>query len=144
MLTPASNNTVRILVALLLTTGSGLGGCSDDDGGPTNNSDGSVSHSDEIPDACRTNCNEPSCGDAVVDIQHGETCDYGPDLPATATAREIKCGMRCGMRCNSTVDCMRIVNDLISYICYGVSRVSETSQTIGAKSSWHDGTSSCF
>ena len=38
--------------------------------------DDSTANSDMVPDACRTDCSSPSCGDGVVDT--GEQCDDGP------------------------------------------------------------------
>jgi len=34
-------------------------------------------NSDETPDACRSDCTFPSCGDSVIDRQLGEECDDG-------------------------------------------------------------------
>jgi cysteine-rich repeat protein len=34
-------------------------------------------NSDTTPDACRTNCSNPKCGDGVTDTAAGETCDDG-------------------------------------------------------------------
>jgi MYXO-CTERM domain-containing protein len=54
--------------------------------------DDGVSNSDSIPDACRTNCAAPSCGDNVVDM--GEQCDFGASLP--------------------TADCDAFCNDIVT------------------------------
>jgi cysteine-rich repeat protein len=32
-------------------------------------------NSDTLPDRCRTDCLDPSCGDGVVDVSHGEDCE---------------------------------------------------------------------
>ena len=45
------------------------------DGGPAND--------DELPDACRSSCTLPRCGDMVVD--QGEQCDGGPDCTSQCT-----------------------------------------------------------
>lgn len=37
-------------------------------------------NSDELSDACRTNCQEASCGDGVIDIRLNETCDDGNSI----------------------------------------------------------------
>src|SRR6185369_9055160 len=41
--------------------------------------DDGASNSDVTPDACRTDCRLPTCGDDVVDT--GETCDDGNRTP---------------------------------------------------------------
>jgi|GEM_PF-1999191 len=38
---------------------------------------GTTNNSDSTPDACRTNCKNPKCGDAVLDPGHGEQCEDG-------------------------------------------------------------------
>ena len=39
--------------------------------------DEGAANSDTVADACRTNCQLPSCGDSVVDTGYGEACDDG-------------------------------------------------------------------
>lgn len=34
-------------------------------------------NSNLIPDRCRLQCKRPTCGDGVIDVQAGETCDFG-------------------------------------------------------------------
>ena len=40
--------------------------------------DGESGNDDELPNACRTNCTNPSCGDEVTDTEFGEECDGDP------------------------------------------------------------------
>ncbi len=49
--------------------------------------DGTAANSNTTPDACRTNCVLPSCGDGVTDT--GEDCDPGPDVAGDC------CGATC-------------------------------------------------
>jgi cysteine-rich repeat protein len=44
-----------------------------------------VDLSDELPDACRTDCRLSRCGDLVVDS--GEACDDGNDVPGDGCDR---------------------------------------------------------
>ena len=37
--------------------------------------DEGAQNSDVVPDACRSDCSRPRCGDGVVDMTHGEGCD---------------------------------------------------------------------
>ena len=37
--------------------------------------DDGAGNSDTTPDACRTNCALPTCGDGIADLAHGEECD---------------------------------------------------------------------
>lgn len=55
--------------------------------------DDGPANSDEVPDACRTTCAEPLCGDGVVDVQQGENCDDGNLDP----------GDLCGPTCQTEV-----------------------------------------
>jgi len=55
--------------------------------------DGFANNSDTQPDACRTNCTNPRCGDSVVDS--GEDCDDGNTLPGDncdENCQQEKCG----------------------------------------------------
>src|SRR5690606_9452600 len=45
------------------------------DGGHAEECDDGPLNSDTTPDACRTNCLLPFCGDAVTDPDSGEQCD---------------------------------------------------------------------
>ncbi len=51
--------------------------CGDDVVGDGEECDDGKANSDELADACRTNCKEASCGDGVIDIRLNETCDDG-------------------------------------------------------------------
>lgn len=44
--------------------------------------DNGMMNSDTEPDACRTDCTSPFCGDGVADPANGETCDDGNDTTA--------------------------------------------------------------
>ena len=43
--------------------------------------DDGFGNSNTVPDACRLDCIPPACQDGVVDVEAGETCDNGPDVP---------------------------------------------------------------
>ncbi len=67
--------------------------------------DGLAGNSDTTPNACRTDCTNPSCHDGVVDNQFGEQCDDGNlnntdccvDECRTATCGDgyVGCGEQC-------------------------------------------------
>ncbi|MFH2006231.1 MAG: hypothetical protein ABI333_06565 [bacterium] len=57
--------------------------------------DDGLDNSDQLPDACRELCLQPWCGDGVVDVATGETCDDGPSTPTQtcgSTCQVIYCG----------------------------------------------------
>ncbi|MDY0004030.1 MAG: hypothetical protein RBU30_22215 [Polyangia bacterium] len=57
--------------------------------------DQGASNSDYLPDTCRADCSAPRCGDSVIDVEHGETCDPGEELPTatcSASCQAIYCG----------------------------------------------------
>ena len=56
-----------------------FGYCGDGVVGDDEQCDDGDANSDELPDACRTDCTLPSCGDWVVDS--GEECDDGNNTP---------------------------------------------------------------
>ncbi len=49
-------------------------------------------NSDDTPDACRTDCTWPVCGDDVVDPSFGEVCDDGNTVPDDGCSED--CGER--------------------------------------------------
>jgi hypothetical protein len=55
--------------------------------------DDATANSNTTPDACRTDCTLPSCGDGVIDVQAGEECDP-PGAECSATCMTIASG--CG------------------------------------------------
>ena len=72
------------------------GYCGDDDtqNGSEQCDDGS-DNSDINPNACRTNCMSPRCGDLVVDTVLGEICDDGEDDNTDAYGEPGRCGADC-------------------------------------------------
>ncbi len=60
---------VRLCTASVAVCGDGVtvAGCEECDDGAGN--------SDTTPDACRTDCSLPRCGDGLADLGHGEECD---------------------------------------------------------------------
>lgn len=57
--------------------------------------DDGEANSDELADACRTNCQEAACGDGVIDIRLNETCDDGNSINDDACnnlCRSSSCG----------------------------------------------------
>src|SRR5690606_3250313 len=58
--------------------------------------DAGAANDDGAPDACRTTCRLPSCGDAVVDA--GEVCDDGDPSPCDGcdAACQPVAGLVCG------------------------------------------------
>ncbi len=60
--------------------------------------DDGAANSNTTPDACRTDCTLPRCGDGVADLAHGEECDDGNDQQCDGCTpwctREI--GLVCG------------------------------------------------
>lgn len=69
----------NILLALLFATAFAIAGAC---GGGGGGSDDGGWNSDDEPNACRTDCRAPFCGDGVLD--DGEACDDGelrPPLP---------------------------------------------------------------
>jgi len=71
-------------------------GCTSGPGGGAERCDDGSGNSDSTPNACRTNCMEPVCGDAIVDDQSGEQCDLGvgngSDKPCTDVCTNATCG----------------------------------------------------
>jgi len=51
--------------------------------------DGSL-NSDSAPNACRTNCTQPVCGDGVADDLHGEVCDDGGQVDDDGCSADCK------------------------------------------------------
>lgn len=84
---------MRCTLVIVLVFGGFGAGCGDDDGQANNNNlnnahacgdgviqgleecDDGASNSDALPDACRTDCTDPTCGDGVLDSD--EQCDEG-------------------------------------------------------------------
>jgi cysteine-rich repeat protein len=60
--------------------------------------DDGIGNSDTLPDACRTDCRMPLCGDFVADYRRGEQCDQGVGNSDTAPDRcRSTCTLpRCG------------------------------------------------
>ncbi len=60
--------------------------------------DDGAANSDNTPNACRTNCRLPSCGDGILDSQYGEECDDGtsnssdPNAACRTDCRLPRCG----------------------------------------------------
>src|SRR5690606_16105294 len=69
-----------------------------DDAHPYNEQcDDGEDNADE-PNACRTNCKLPTCGDGIIDDEDGEVCDDGPnnsDLAPNACRNDCQ-PARCG------------------------------------------------
>jgi hypothetical protein len=59
--------------------------------------DGDGNNSDITPNACRTNCQNHSCGDGIVDDQ--EECD--PGTPPTGAPAQVSCStpQQCSVKC---------------------------------------------
>jgi cysteine-rich repeat protein len=59
--------------------------------------DDGAANSDVAPDACRSNCTIPRCGDGVADVAHGEECDDGNDVRCDGcTECRLEIGLSCG------------------------------------------------
>jgi cysteine-rich repeat protein len=60
--------------------------------------DDGAANSDTTPDACRTDCTLPLCGDGVADVGHGETCDDGNDdrCDGCTPDCQVEVGLVCG------------------------------------------------
>lgn len=59
-------------------------------------------NADDVPDACRLDCTRPRCGDGVLDPEHEEECDDGPENDDVSGTCRTTCTVpRCG---DGTVD----------------------------------------
>jgi hypothetical protein len=65
---------------------------------PDEQCDNGVANSDTAPDACRTDCKSPHCGDGVVDVVHNEQCD-GTDDSACVSGQCIAAGQTNECQC---------------------------------------------
>jgi cysteine-rich repeat protein len=85
-------NVVRLCTADVAVCGDGvtMPQCEECDDGAAN--------SDTTPDACRSNCARPRCGDGIVDVAHGEECDDGNADPCDGCTPDCKLemGLVCG------------------------------------------------
>jgi len=61
---------------------------------PDEECDNGVNNSDTVPDACRTDCTLPSCGDGVVDT--GEECDDGNTVDGDGCSSSCVVEPACG------------------------------------------------
>ena len=59
--------------------------------------DDGAGNSDTTPDACRSDCIAPRCGDGVTDPAHGEQCDDGNDTPCDGC--DPQCRLEFGLSC---------------------------------------------
>jgi cysteine-rich repeat protein len=91
------NNDPCVGLCVLATCGDGFlcsaGGCTTGPTGGTEQCDNDGANSDVTPDACRTDCANPSCGDNVTDPGNLETCDTGGN---SATCDADCTGALCG------------------------------------------------
>lgn len=80
---------------------------------PTEQCDNGSANSDTLPDACRTDCTLPSCGDNVADT--GEECD-GADDAACAANESCTAGCVCACACDADVnnDGQVLINDVFA------------------------------
>ena len=60
--------------------------------------DDGAGNSDTTPDACRTNCALPKCGDGIADLAHGEECDdaNGDYCDGCTPLCQAEIGLVCG------------------------------------------------
>ncbi len=61
--------------------------------------DAGAGNSDEVPDACRTSCLLPHCGDGTADA--GESCDDGD--PSACDGCDADCGVVAGLACGDGI-----------------------------------------
>ncbi len=85
-------NVVRLCTPAVATCGDGLpvAQCEECDEGAAN--------SDTTPDACRTDCRLPRCGDGIADVAHGEECDdqNGERCDGCTPECRLEIGLVCG------------------------------------------------
>ncbi len=83
-------NVVRLCTPSVATCGDGVAvaQCEECDDGAGN--------SDTTPDACRSDCSLPVCGDGIVDVAHGEECD---DQNANRCDGCDECRLEIGLVC---------------------------------------------
>ena len=60
-------------------------------------------NSDTTPNACRTNCTLPRCGDDVVDNASGETCDDGNTLDGDGCDQDCQSERICNAEADETI-----------------------------------------
>jgi cysteine-rich repeat protein len=59
--------------------------------------DEGAANSDTTPDACRSDCTLPRCGDGVTDVAHGEECDDQNSVRCDGCSPE--CSLELGLAC---------------------------------------------
>jgi CSLREA domain-containing protein len=90
---------------------------------PDEECDDGANNSDTEPDACRTDCTLPICGDGVVDTGAGETCDDGNTVDGDGCSSSCvleTCGdgvVQAGEECDDGVDNSDTVADACRTTC---------------------------